>query len=430
MGGMSGDLTRRHLAGRVERALESFRIVLINGPRQSGKTTLAQMMSDKYGGSYLSLDHQPTLTNVLDDPQGFLSSLDTPIVVDEIQRGGDFLVRAIKMWIDQDNTPGRLLLTGSTNFLTVPVLSESLAGRMVPYQLWPFSEAELAETNVTCIDKWFDGPPGNSRPNSSGELEREDYMKLVCRGGYPEMVRLTDVATRVDWVNAYLDTVVRRDILPLSAIRKATNMNQLLGWAAACTSYELNIRGASQGLDIHRNTLQSYLEWLEIVHLVHVLPSWSRNPIAKVVRRPKLHMSDTGIVSGLLNLTPEKLSDYSCPSTGPVLESFVVNEVIRQLAAAESRIACSHFRDHNGHEVDLILERGDGAMIAIEIKATTSPSGRHVKSLEWLRDKVDAVTPGAFRAGYLLHTGEHRLRLSDRIYLRPISALWTSSEPD
>ena len=427
---MSGWLTDRHVRGRIERGLKSFRIVLINGPRQSGKTTLAQMMIDKYGGSYLSLDHQPTLTNVLDDPHGLLSSLDTPIVIDEIQRGGDFLVRAIKMWIDHDNTPGRLLLTGSTNFLTVPVLSESLAGRMVPYQLWPFSEAELTETDVTCIDKWFDEPFGNTKPNSARGLEREDYMQMVCRGGYPEMVGLTDMATRVDWVNAYLDTVVRRDILPLSAVRKVANLNQLLGWAAASTSSELNIRGTSQELGIHRNTLQSYLEWLETVHLVHTLPSWSRNPIAKVVRRPKLHMSDTGLVSVLLHLTPEKLSDYSCPSTGPVLESFVVNEIIRQLAAAQSRIVYSHFRDHNGHEVDLILERGDGAVIAIEIKATTSPSGRHTKSLEWLRDKVDTVTPGAFRAGYLLHTGEHRLRLSDRIYLRPISALWTPPKPD
>lgn len=427
---MSGNLTGRHVRGRIERGLESFRIVLINGPRQSGKTTLAQMMIDKYGGSYLSLDHQPTLTNVLDDPHGLLSSLDTPIVIDEIQRGGDFLVRAIKLWIDEDNTPGRLLLTGSTNFLTVPVLSESLAGRMVPYQLWPFSEAELTETEVTCIDGWFDEPFGNAKLSSDKGLEREDYMQMVCRGGYPEMVGLTDMATRVDWVNAYLDTVVRRDILPLSAIRKVANLNQLLGWAAASTSSELNIRGTSQELGIHKDTLQSYLEWLETVHLVHTLPSWSRNPIARVVRRPKLHMSDTGLVSGLLNLTPEKLSDYSCPSTGPVLESFVVNEIIRQLAAAQSRIACSHFRDHNGHEVDLILEKGDGSMIAIEVKATTSPSSRHTKSLEWLRDKVDTVTPGAFRAGYLLHTGEHRLRLSDRIYLRPISALWTPPKPD
>ena len=301
---------------------------------------------------------------------------------------------------------------------------------MVPYQLWPFSEAELSETEVTCIDGWFDEPFGNAKLSSDKGLEREDYMQMVCRGGYPEMVGLTDMATRVDWVNAYLDTVVRRDILPLSAIRKVANLNQLLGWAAASTSSELNIRGTSQELGIHKDTLQSYLEWLETVHLVHTLPSWSRNPIARVVRRPKLHMSDTGLASGLLNLTPEKLSDYSCPSTGPVLESFVVNEIIRQLAAAQSRIACSHFRDHNGHEVDLILEKSDGSMIAIEVKATTSPSSRHTKSLEWLRDKVDTVTPGAFRAGYLLHTGEHRLRLSDRIYLRPISALWTPPKPD
>ena len=337
-------------------------------------------------------------------------------------------MRAIKLWIDQDNTPGRLLLTGSTNFLTVPVLSESLAGRMVPYQLWPFSEAELARTSTICIDKWFDEPFGNTKSKPGDGLEREDYMQLAYRGGYPEMVGLTDMATRSDWINAYLATVVSRDILPLSTIRKVANLRQMLVWAAACTSCELNVREASQQLGIHRNTLQSYLEWLKTVHLVHTLPSWSRNLISRAVRRPKLHMSDTGLVSGLLNLTPEKLSDYTCTSTGPVLESFVVNEIIRQLAAAESRIACSHFRDHSGHEVDLILERGDGAMIAIEVKATTSPSGRHTKSLEWLRDKVDAVTPGAFRAGYLLHTGEHRLRLSDRIYLRPISALWMPPE--
>ena len=417
----------RHMRPRLEEALNAFRVVLLHGARQSGKTTLARLVAAEQGGDYASLDDEATLQAALADPLTFLSELRPPATVDEIQLGGDRLVRTVKRLVDDDPTPGRFLLTGSTNFLTVPNISESLAGRVRILNLGPLSEAELAGTPSSVVDGWFERPFGTAPPTAPA---RGDYLERVCRGGYPEVLTL-EPSLRPGWFESYVETVTGRDTAALADIRKAAALPRLLRWAAASTGAEFNASNAASALEIDRRTIVSYIEWLQTVFLVRQLPAWSRNLAARVVRRPKLHLADTGLAADVLGFDAAALAPATAPATGALLESFVVNEIARQAAVAprSDRLSLHHYRDHSGHEVDLVIERRDGAVAAVEVKATSSPTSAQLKSTAWLRDKLDAVDPGAFRAGFLLHTGDHALTVGDRLHLRPIASLWTPPAP-
>jgi len=378
------------------------------------------VITQRRGGTYVTLDDDATRDVALADPDTFLRSYDVPLAVDEIQLGGDRLVRAVKRLVDEDPTPGRVLLTGSTNFLTVPTISESLAGRARLLRLWPLSEAELAGRPPRVIDGWFEGETiGGDVPR----LDRDRYLSLACRGGYPEVVELAG-ELRAAWFESYAETVLQRDIVALADIRRGAALSDLLRWTATMTGQELNISRAAQTLGLDRATVVAYVEWLRSVFLVHELPAWSRNLTSRVSRRTKVHLCDPGLAADLLGVTPLALRDPTQPATGPLLETFVVDEIAKQLSTMSARVALNHYRDHRGHEVDLVLERNDGAVVAVEIKATSSPTAGQLAQSRWLRDRLDATAPGTFRAGVLLYTGSQAATVGDRLHLLPIAALW------
>ncbi|MCY3850285.1 MAG: ATP-binding protein [Acidimicrobiaceae bacterium] len=422
------EFIERHIRPEIEAALEWSRVVMIHGARQTGKTTLVRGIAEARGGTYVSLDDDEQRESVLLDPVAFLSSQRYPLAIDEVQLGGNRVIVAVKRLVDEDQTPGRFILTGSTNFLTVPNISESLAGRVRLFRLWPLSEAELVGVVPTEIDHWFEGAP---RPAPVTDLSRADYFASACRGGYPEVVSL-DQDQRRHWFDDYIETVVQRDILALADIRRAASLPRLLCWAAASTSSEMNRTDAAKGLRVSRSVIASYFEWLQTVFLVHELPAWSRNLSSRTTSRPKIHITDAGLAASLLDVEPEALASPTSPAAGPLLETFAVGEIARQLVASPRKRSLYHWRnhrdrDHRDREVDLLIEAPNGDVVAVEIKATSSPSPQHTRHLRWLRDKIDVVAPGAFQAGILLHTGPLTLSLGDRIHMRPIGCLWTQS---
>ena len=414
-------LVQRHLETIVDSSLDAFRVVVLHGARQSGKTTLARTVAQQRGGTYVSLDDDALRLAALDDPFATLTSLAPPAVIDEIQLGGDRVVRAVKRIVDDNPTPGRFLLTGSTNFLSVPTISESLAGRARILRLAPFSEAELAGRPPLQIARWLDDGYV-AQPDEAPD--RAEYMRRLCRGGYPEAILLGDEDRR-GWCQSYVETIVQRDISELGDIRRVSAMVELLAWLASNTSAELNTQAACRQLGIDRATFGSYFAWLETVFLAQALPAWSRKHATRITRRPKVSLNDTGIAASLLGIDATALASPTSTSAGPLLETFVVNELMRQLSATPN-LGLHHLRDYDGHEVDIVLERADGALAAVEVKATGSPAENHLKPLRWMRDCIDAVAPGLFRIGILLHTGRHCLPAGDRILLAPISTLWAS----
>ena len=420
----------RHMEPRVAEAMDHFRVVVLHGARQCGKSTLARLVADDRGGTYTSLDDDAARQAALADPRGFLLDQGLPLVVDEIQLGGDRVVRALKQVVDADPAPGRFLLTGSTNFLTVPTISESLAGRARVLRLWPLSQTEIAGSDPLSVGAWFteagSDPAPASAPAPTGRPVRpgrRDYLELLCRGGYPEVVALPR-SQRRGWFESYVETVVERDVVALGDLRRRAVLPQMVEWIAANTGTELNVQAVSSRLGIDRATLASYLAWMETVFLVHRLPAWSHSPVARTVRRPKVHMTDTGLAASLMGLDAGALTVPTAPATGPLLETFVVNEVACAVSASAEGLRLHHYRDHQGHEIDLVIERADGAVVAVEIKATSSPSVAQMRHVGWLRQRIDAAAPGAFRAGILLHTGEQHLTVGDRLHVRPIDTLW------
>lgn len=418
---------RRHLSGSLDSALDASRAVVLHGPRQSGKSTLARRIAAERGGDYVTLDDDDMLAVALGDPHAFVRAFRSPLVIDEVQRAGDRLVRAVKIAVDDGtNATGRFLLTGSSNFLTVPTISESLAGRAVILTLWPFSQAELRasgrQRSLNAIERWFDGDAAPQRAASSS-TGRADYLAAVCVGGYPEVQGL-GVRGRQRWFSAYAETVVSRDIVQLGDVRRAALLPRVLRLAAAQTAGELNVSRWADQLGADRATVQSYLGWLTTVFLIHELPSWRRNRTARVVRRPKLHIADSGLAAGLLGLTTDAVASLNHPMTGPLLETFAVNEIVRLCAATEMPVSLYHHRDSNQHEVDLVLERSDGAVVAVEVKATSSPRADDLRHLARFRDRLDAVEPGSLRAGVLLHTGANTLPHGDRLLSASLDTLW------
>ena len=380
------------------------------------------MIADSRGGSYVSFDDEADLQIALADPITFLLNRRYPLVIDEIQLGGDRVVRAVKQLVDAETTPGRFLLTGSTNFLTVPTISESLAGRVQILRLWPFSEAELVGIVPAAIDRWFEGAPLVA---DTGATSRDQYLALACRGGYPEAVRLPS-HQRSRWFDGYVETVTQRDIAVLADIRKATTLGSLLAWTAGMTAGTLNVSDAARRLQASRAVVTTYLEWLQTVFLVHDLPAWGHGLPSRPVRRAKYHLTDSGLAAGILRTGAQALVLAGAPLAGPLMETFAVNEIARQVSAWPRPCTLSHYRDNQDREIDLVLEGPGGGIVGIEIKATRSPDPRQMRSLAWLRDRLDTIAPETFRAGVLLHAGSQSGKVGDRLHLQPIDSLWTT----
>lgn len=418
---------QRRIEPVLRRALETFRIVVLQGPRQSGKTTLARHITD--GGTFLSLDNPAELSLAVDDPIGFIADRRRPVVIDEIQRGGDDLVRAIKLAVDADPAPGSFLLTGSADFLTVPVLSESLAGRAVFFGLSPFSAVELHTGHDGMLARLCTsaGASGGIAETVSdllhappSTLGRSDYAERICRGGYPEAIGLSD-ADRVRWFESYILTSVTRDIIEATGARRSAELPRLLRAVAARTAGELVLADLHRDLGFGRvETTADYLSHLEMTHLVVRLGGWAPSAATQAKRRPKVLVTDSGLAAATLGVDAQRLGEAGEPSRGPLHETYAVNELRRQAAALDEPVRFSHFRDARGREIDLLIERPDGRIIAVEVKAGATVRSTDAKWLAWLRDLIG----DRFEAGVILHTGQRPQPVSNRIVALPMSYLW------
>lgn len=414
---MTRSFRERHLEPVIRDSLDSFRVVMIQGARQTGKTTLARRIASS--GTFLGLDDNDLLRIARDDPVGLLDGLPRPVVIDEVQRAGDFLIRAIKMAVDRDRTPGQFLLTGSADFLTVPGISESLAGRVAILDLSPFSQGEIEGRVERFIDRAFHEPASLRSTHSSG-ITVPDYARRICAGGYPEPLEMTPRSRRT-WFDSYVGTVVARDVAELTGARRTREIPRLLRALAARTANQLVVSTIHNEIGLGSiNTTSDYLAYLEMIHLVTLLPTWSTNLGVRVRRHPKVCVTDTGLAAALLGSTPESLVRPTDRARGQMFETFVVNEIRRQSAWSDLGIDLFHYRDRYGREVDLICEAPDGRIVGIEIKAGATVRPDHAAHLAWLRDRLG----NRFTAGVVLYTGALPLPLGDRIMALPLSALW------
>ncbi len=409
-------LVERAVAGRYQDTVAARRVTVVTGPRQAGKTTLVQ--SQLGSGTLRSLDDQGTLNAAIADPAGFLALGTRPLVIDEVQRAGEPLVRAIKLAVDRDPGPGQFVLTGSSNFLTVPTISESLAGRAGFVEVWPFTQGEISGQPDRFIDRALTGPAafGAYQP---GRFSRRDLLERACTGGYPEVHRLA-ARERPGWFRDYVLTTIERDAVQLSGIRKVAEMGQLLRLFAARTGCELVMQGIIDDAPLERQAVYDHRAWLEIIHLITTLPAWSRNLTRRVKRHPKIFLTDPGLAAWLLGKTPDALDDPSDPATGQLVETFVFDELRRQLTWAATDVTLYHWQDRSGAEVDIVLEAADGRVAAIEIKTGQTAKPEWFRWLGQMRDTI----ADKFMTGIALYAGNDVLPFGDRLIAAPISSLW------
>jgi hypothetical protein len=408
-------MNQRNIAQHVTTALSDTPVVLLNGARQTGKSTLAQDVARKLGGDYVTLDDATVLSGAMADPAGFLRGLGDMTVIDEVQKAPG-LFPAIKKQVDADRRPGRYLLTGSANVLLLPKISESLAGRMEIVTLWPFSQGELRGRAERFVDHAF----AAELPRLARAAPQDaDVIALLAAGGYPETVARTDEARRHDWFNSYLTAILHRDVRDLANIEGLTDMPRLLALLAARSSGLLNASELSRSSTIPQTTLKRYLSLLQVTYLMEPLPAWSANLSKRLIKAPKVHLIDTGLATHLTGHSPQRLP-HDTTLLGHLLETFVVMELRNQLTWSGVRAKIFHFRTLAGKEVDIVLEDARGRLVGIEVKSAASVTKKDFAGLEVLADE----TGKKFLRGVVLYTGDTAVAFGDKLSALPVSALW------
>jgi uncharacterized protein len=413
------DLVQRLVEPIAREYLGAFRIVVLNGPRQSGKTTLMRAMAGTRG-QIRNLDDPTELAAAHNDPVGFVSGSGRPLFIDEVQRGGEPLIRAVKAEVDRDPQPGKFVLAGSTRFLSEPTLGESLAGRAAFLEVLPLSEGELRGQGKIFLDLAFEAPE-SLRDLVPATLERRDYVKLLERGGFPEPALRVGQRTRRAWFASYVRAITERDIREMARINSPSAASTVLRAVAALSAQSLVINTISGKADLPRATVERYIELLDAVFLIHRLSPWSRNPLTRAVRHPKAYVVDTGLLCHLLGANSKALINPTSPYLGAATETFVVNELRKQVGWSEQAPTLYHYRDQRGREeVDLVIETPGGRVVAIEVKAAQTVNDRDVYHLIRLRDRLGA----SFVHGFVVYLGQQRLSFGDRLTALPLAGLW------
>ncbi len=395
-------------------ALGDTRVVLVNGARQAGKSTLTRLAATPRPGTVVRLlDDPATLRAAHDDPTGFVDH-DALMVIDEIQLAPE-LLRPIKVTVDLDPRPGQFLLTGSSRVLALRALPDALPGRMEIIELWPFSQGEISGEPDGFIDAAFQHGP---RLDHSSTARRRDYLDRAVVGGYPEAVRRVP-RRRSAFFDSYLTTLVERDVLELANIERSGDLFKLLALLAGRAG-GLLVPGTLAGQSgIPRTTLQRYLHLLSSVFLIKTIPAWATGLTQRAVGTPKIAFVDTGLACHLMGQDAVRLSEPG-GAAGPVLENFVAMELARQLTWSRQRGQLYHYRTKDQVEVDAVIESPDGRVIAIEVKAGTAVRAEDLTGLRHLANLLG----DRFLAGYVLYTGQQTLSFGDRIRALPLDALW------
>ena len=380
----------RHITPQILAALADTPVVFLAGPRQAGKSTLAQWLAaGPHPARYLTLDDATILSAATQDPTGFLAGLEGPVVLDEVQRAPG-LYLALKAAVDSDRTPGRFLLTGSAKALMLPQLAEALVGRMEVLTLWPFAQCELANAagRTPVLPGFVDAMFGDEWPGAAAGTDRQDLLRRIVVGGYPEAVSRQTVARRRAWFGSYVTTILQRDIRDLARIEGLADLSRLLALMAARSTGLLNYAELSRSSALPQTTLKRYLALLEATYLVQTLPAWSGNLGRRLVKSPKLLFVDTGLMAHLLGLSSEADLRQDSPAVGALVENFVAVELLKQIDWSQTQPRLYHFRSHTGQEVDLVLEDARGRLVGIEVKASSEVSAHDFRGLRALSEQV------------------------------------------
>jgi predicted AAA+ superfamily ATPase len=403
----------RLIEPHIAEALLDTPVVLLAGPRQAGKTTLVRQIARQQGLRYLTMDDELALLSAREDPVGMIRSLDRA-VIDEVQRAPQLLL-AIKKSVDEDRRPGRFLLTGSADLMSLPTVADSLAGRMETLTLLPLSQSEINSRSANWIDSAF----ADRILKADQPVLGSDLIDRVLRGGYPEAISRATAKRRMAWARQYIDAIIQRDVRDVAGIEKLDQLPRFLRALAQtagqmCNSTQL---GGQVGLD--GKTVSRYVGVFEQMYLLKRIDVWARNRLNRVIKTPKLQFIDSGLLATLLNLTAEE-AQQDRTRFGNVLETFVFGELLKHTTTADGDYRLMYYRDADKFEVDVVIENGAGQLVGVEVKAAATVKESDLRGLK----KMASLAARQFKMGVLLYDGTETMPVADGIWAAPLSTLW------
>ncbi|MBC8322616.1 MAG: ATP-binding protein [Candidatus Marinimicrobia bacterium] len=399
----------RFITEKLIDTLQSRPVVFLNGPRQVGKSTLVQWLAkNKHQAEYYTLDDMNVLSAIQSDPVGFISGLNGPVILDEIQRAPNLFL-SIKAAVDSDRSPGRFLLTGSSHLMTLPKLSDALVGRMSILPLLPLSAGEIKKNKLNLVDHLFSNEPINEM-NSSVSLDKIE--KAVFLGGFPEVVGIKNQARRSDWFNDYLNTIIQRDVRDISNIVGLAELPKLLRLLANQSGQLFNLANLSRKTGIEQKTIKRYVSLLESVFIICSLPAWSTNMGKRLIKTPKVYFNDTGLLAHLLDVSFGK---YPPHIIGYILENYVLLELMKMSSWSAHKINFYYYRTSNGVEVDIVMEDAQGKIVAIEVKRSSTIN---IQDSRGIMD-LQTFHADAFHRGVIFYSGEKVIPFDKNIHAIP-----------
>lgn len=402
----------RFIESSIRAALKDTRVVAVAGPRQSGKSTLVRAIAGA-GATYLSLDEGINLRAAADDPTGFIRRTRGLTVIDEIQRVPELLL-AIKLAVDEDPAPGRFLITGSADIRTLASVQDSLAGRIEVIELLPLAQDEIARRPSRFLAEVFAG-----RVPEGPVLGPGDLPKIIAAGGFPEALARTNRARRRNWFDAYARALIEQDVADIAQLDRRRDLPRLVELLARHCSEMVNLAQLGAQLSMDGKTVDRHIGVLEQMFLVRRVRPWFRNELKRLAKMPKLHFLDAGLAAAMRRLDPETLGPDRV-SLGPLTETFVYAELAKQGGRSGEGISIHHYRDHDGGEIDFILENWNRDIVAIEVKAGATVRPEAFAPMR----KLAAVLGDKFAGGIVLYDGRQRVQYAEKLWAVPIASLW------
>lgn len=406
----------RWLTERVVSLMSVFPVVMLQGARQVGKTTLAQQLITRgYLKHYYSFDDPATLEAATSDPAGFIETLPPGSVLDEVQRVPEVLL-PLKARIDRERGVGQFVLTGSANPIARFRMGEPLVGRMGAVTLYPLSQGE----QVGKCERWLEQALQGQILHV--EAEQDNLWERVVKGGYPNAVLVPAPQARTEWLNGYLDTLLTREVRELAEVQQVSELVLLTRLLAANSAQLLNQASLSRECGIPQTTLRRYVSLLEAMFLLTRVPAWYTNISQRLLKTPKILLNDTGITCALLDVDENRLLQDPL-LRGRMLESFVGMELLKQIEFTAQRVRLSHFRTASGHEVDFVLEKASGEVVGVEVKASSRLDADDFRGLRFLQ----SVVRERWQVGVVFYTGTKTLPFGERLWAQPVNALWETA---
>ena len=398
----------------LDKALKTRRAVIVSGARQCGKSTLLEMF---FGGrvEIRSLDSKRLREAALLDPQSFVRyDGDGPMVIDEVQKAPE-LLSEIKLVVDKNRRPGQYVITGSSDIYSAPESDESLAGRVKNMRMRTFTQGEIQGVEPTFLGRLF----ANDYESRYPGCDKRMVLDVAFRGGYPEVVGLSPQDRR-EWFQDYVKSLFSKDIKDDERIRRQRALHDLLKAVAAWSSKFVDSDALQAACGLSRTTYREYLGVLERYYLCECVEAWTGTGYARVGKRPKWYMCDTGLMAALLNWRTKDI-ELDPDKSGKIVETFVFTELAAQIDLSGD-YSLYQYRDIDKREIDFIVEDADGNLAGIEVKAGSGVGKNDFKHLAWFREHL---AKGRQFVGIVLYAGSETLSFGNGMQAVPISVLWS-----